>query len=261
MSTGLSQCIRICDAVHGVGNWLYCWQTLIAGTFALVGAYFTVRKIREQIRQSDRQRQDEIARRHNAARLTLPLALAAVGDLLQETVDEIAYELEQLGPHGFSKAFDANVEGKANRSSFAPVRLADDVISTFRDFVESLTSSTDIRHVAELVASLQIYLSRYNGFDLKMIGVRTGLEGLLLDAAKIRLLVDKMFNYARFVDDSSFGIVGVGSSKDAWDEIRAKAQSIVFLRESPDFFFGAFNDQVDRNKDQDVSPWNKKFEG
>jgi hypothetical protein len=257
----VNECIKLCDAASGVGQWLYDWQTLLAGALALVGAYLTVRGIRKQITQSEAHRQDEIMRHHNAARLTLPLALSKVSNLVQQTVNEIAYELEQLGPNGFGNAFDANVEGKAYRPHFEPVHLSDDVFVTFRQFVQSLTESCDIRHVAELVASLQIYLSRYNGFDLKMIGMRTGLEGLMVDAAKIKFLIDKMFNYARFVDDAPFGIVGVGVPDDAWDEIHGKAQGLVFHRESPDFFFPAFKEQVDRYKEQKVSPWNEKFEG
>lgn len=257
----MSECITICEAITSASTWLYRWQTLVAGGLALIGAYLTVRKIREQLAQSERHRNDDSQRRLNAARLTLPLALAEISELIQCTADEIASELEQLGAEGFDSAFDANVEGKAFRKHFEPVQLSDNVLEAFREFVQSLNDNQDIRHVAELIASIQIYLSRYNSFDFGMAGVQTTLEGYLLDAGKIKMMIDGMFNYARFVDDSSFGVVDVISLNDAWDQIHGKAQGLVFRRSSPDFFFPGIQERVQRYKELGLSPWTEKFEG
>jgi hypothetical protein len=260
-NTDLARCDIPPDWVSDFSQCLYEWQGLEGAGLALLAAFVGAWFLKSQIKQAGDHRKDEIARRHNAARLTLPLALASVSELIQKTVHQIAYELEQFGPDGFRKAFDANVEGKGHRRSFDPVRLSDDVISAFRQLVESLTDHQDVRHVAELVASLQIYSSRYDDFDLHGAGSRTNLEGLLLDAAKIQLLNDKIYNYARFVDDASFGVVGVGSVADAWDEIHGKAQGLVFRRDSPDFFFPAFQERIDRYKERGLSPWIEKFGG
>jgi hypothetical protein len=102
-------------------------------------------------------------------------------------------------------------------------------------------------------------LSRYNDFKLDQAGAKLGLASLLLDAAKVKLLNDRIFNYARFVDDDSFGIVGVVGTADAWDEIHGSAQSLVFLRDSPDVFFPDFEELIERYKEQDISPWIEKF--
>lgn len=123
----------------------------------------------------------------------------------------------------------------------------------------SLTDANDIRHVAELMGSIQILLSRYNDFDLNQAGAQLNLVGLLLDAAKVKLLNDKIFNYARFVDDRPFGIVGVVKLADAWDQIHGKAQGLVFLRDRPDIFFPDFKERTQSYKEHDTSPWIEKF--
>jgi hypothetical protein len=239
---------------------LYDWQGLEAGALALLAAGIGVFFVQRQIKQAQAHRVDEIARRHNAARLTLPLTLAAVSDLVKQIADEVAGEYEQYGPDGFSKSFDAIIEHGKPRSEFDPIELPGEVIGSFEEFVESLAANRDIRHVAELLGSIQILLARYNDFDLNQAGAKLNLVSLLLDAAKVRLLNEKMFNYARFVDDSSFGIVGVVPPADAWDQIHGHAQSLVFSRASPDLFFPDFHQRVESYKEHDISPWIKKFE-
>lgn len=249
------------DWLDDFSQCLFEWQALEGAGLALLAAFIGAWFLKGQIKQAGDHRKDEIARRHNAARITLPLALASVSELIHESVDEIAAELEQFGPEGFDRTLDAILSEKASRLRFAPLNLSDDVILAFRQLVESLSNNVDIRHVAELIASLQVYLSRFNGFDLKGGGSRSGLEGLLLDAAKIQLLNDNIYNYARFVDDRPFGIVGVSPRSEAWEKIRGKAQGLVFRRRSPDFFFPAINEAIDRYKKANVSPWNEKIEG
>jgi hypothetical protein len=189
----------------------------------------------------------------------VPLALAAISELVQTIANHGADEFETYGPDGLSKSFDAILRDDGVRKNFTPASLPRDVLQSLERFVESLDRSEDIRHVAELVASIQIMLSRYNGFDLKQAGTQRNLAGLLLDAGKVKLLNEKIYNYARFVDDSSFGIVGVMDEKAAWDEIHGQAQSLVFTRQSPDIFFPDFKRRIDGHKEHNTSPWNEKF--
>lgn len=186
------------------------------------------------------------------------MTLAAVSEFLQQIADETAAEFEKLGPDGFSKTFDAIIEDGGPKHKFEPTTVPPDVIGSLERFVASLTNSNDIRHVAELVASIQILQSRYNGTNLDQASVHS-LAGLLLDAAKVALLNEKMYDYARFVDDKSFGIVGVLSPDETWDQIHAKAQNLIFLRKSPDIFFPEFKKRVDGHKKHRTSPWNRKI--
>lgn len=259
MTPDLVRCATPPDWVSNFSQCLYDWQGLEAAVLALFAAGISVVFLRRQINQQQVDRADEIARRHNAARLTLPLALAAVSELVQKIADEAAEEFEKFGPDGFSKTFDAILEGGEPRHTFDPLALPNEVIGSIEKFVASLANPRDIRHVAELVASIQILLSRYNGFDLQQAGAQHNLSGLLLDAAKVKLLNEKIYNYARFVDDVSFGIVGVITPAEAWDQIYGKAQGLVFHRQSPDIFFPDLGRRIGGYKEHNVSPWNEKF--
>lgn len=248
------------DWINAFSQCLYEWQGLEAAGLALLAAGASMWFVQRQIKQAQGHRADEITRRHNAARLTLPLALSAVTELVGKIADEVANEFEKYGPDGFAKAFEAHAEGKGDRLTFNPVAIPNEVLGSFEGFVASLAHAQDIRHVAELVASIQILLSRYNDFSLNQAGARLSLIGLLLDAAKVKLLNDKIFNYARFVDDSSFGVVGVITPAAAWDQIHGCAQSLVFLRDSPDIFFADLQERVQSYKEHNISPWIEKFE-
>jgi hypothetical protein len=52
------------------------WETLVTGIGAVVAAFFTVRRLREQITQTQKLADDQRQRRARAARATLPLALS-----------------------------------------------------------------------------------------------------------------------------------------------------------------------------------------
>jgi hypothetical protein len=58
--------------------WLNRYQTLIAGVFALVGAFLTVQAVRGQIQQADRLEEERRERESYAARAALPLALSGI---------------------------------------------------------------------------------------------------------------------------------------------------------------------------------------
>lgn len=253
------KCYAPANWIGDFSRCLYDWQGLEAGLLAVLAAGFSVWFLQKQIKQAQEHRNDELARKHNAARLTLPLALSAVAELVQKIAAEVASEFEKFGPDGFSKTFDAILEDAKPRSKFDPMALPSDVIRSFEDFVASLANPHDIKHVAELMGSIQLLLSRYNDFNLKQAGQRLGLIDLLLDAAKVNLLNEKMFNYARFADDGSFGIVGIISTTEAWDQVHGRAQNLVFRRDSPDIFFGDFKASIERKKKTGASPWIEKF--
>ena len=260
IDTALARCDVPADWAADFSQCLYEWQGLEAAGLAIVAAAIGAGLLLSQIKQAQNHREDEIARKHRAARLSLPLSLSAVSELVQSVSRELADEFEQYGPDGLNKSIDAVLDGRALRTRFEPVRLPSEVISSFERFVESLDRPADVRHVAELMASLQILVSRFNGFDVGGAGAKMGLVALLLDAGKVKLLNEKIFNYARFVDEGEFGIVGIMDPSEAWDEIHGAAQSLIFLRERPDVFFPDFRERIQGYKEHAVSPWNEKFE-
>jgi len=252
-------CSTAPDWSNNFSQCLYDWQGLEAGALALAAALVGAFVLQRQIRQQRVHRADEISRRHNAARLTLPLALSAISELVQRIANQVGDEFESFGPDG-ARTIKAVLDDAVGWDGFEPIALPNEVLISLEKFVASLSREQDIRHVAELVGSIQILLARYNGFDFKQAAAQQNLVGLLLDAAKVRLLNDKIYNYARFVDESSFGIVGVIAPGIAWDEIHGKAQGLLFNRQRPDVLFPGLRERVDGYKKSNISPWNEKFE-
>lgn len=238
---------------------LFEWQGLEGGILALLAAGIGAILLWRQINQSNLHRKDDWNRKHTAAKLTMPLALSGVSEAVQKMADEIAGELETYQADGFERTLDSILDNGVERKRFDAILIPADVVGTFERFVETLTNPIDIKHVSELVANLQILFSRFNDLNLQGAGARSSLESLLLDAATVKLLNDGMFNYARNIVEAPFGLVGAMSNKNAWLKIKGAAQSLVFARASPDFFFPAIHRKIDHYTKEDTSPWLEKF--
>lgn len=257
----MSYCL---DLPHGsdiLGQWLYDWQTLIAGVLALSAAVWAGKLLRQQIRQTEDFRRDEIAHRHNAARTVFPLTLSAIDELCREISEQIAHEIEVR--LDFDAALSEASKQSAGRNRFEAISLSEGVIANVKGFVETIRNIKNIRHISELMSGIQILISRYNEFDLSRntVIVKIGLFELLIDVAKIGLLNDSIYNYSRFVDDENFSIVGEVSNADAWNMIHKKAEGLIFSRRIPDYYFGPIKGMIDRRKEGNNSPWIEKFEG
>lgn len=255
----MSECITICDAVNAVGGWLRTWQTLISGLLALAAAIWAGRLLRRQIAQTEAFNRRQIADRHKASRAVLSLALSAIDELCRDAASQIAREFEIRD--GFEAAFVAMDKGES-RSRFEELKLSATVVSEMKGFVETLQGPKSVRHVAELMSSIQLLISRFNKFDLSRPNgiVAHELPNLLLDVAKVGLLNDKMYNYSRFVDDS-FAIVGRTGEAEAWRMIHQKALGLIFDQDNRERYLEPLNDRVAQYVEQDRSPWIEKFEG
>jgi hypothetical protein len=229
------------------------WQDLIAGLLAIGGAYLGAQAIYRQTEQAAKIAKQEIDRRHNAARCVLPLALSEISSVCQLMADKIAEEIETI-----RNATHQVVPWVARR--FEPITAPPDTLAAFKDFVETLTDKLDVGHVGQLMAQIQILVSRWNTCNLTEIAPEIKLIGLLIDVARVKLLNDEIFNYARMIDDAPFSIVGTTTLDDVWDRIRGKAQELLFHRPSPDLFFDQLNALIDGRKERESSPWLEKFE-
>ena len=239
---------------------LYEWQGLEAGALALLAAVIGARFIYRQIRQADDHRQDEIQSRHNAARVALPLALSEVNSFVDRIAENVAAEIESYGAQSNAEPREHLNEKGFDVSPLQAVSLAGNVIPAFQGFVETLTDQKEIRHVAELLSSIQILSARYEDLNFDQAGMEMTLYGMLLDAAKVGFLNDRLYDYGRYLDDQSFAVVGTLSDAEAWDEIHTKAHGLLFSRKSPDLFFGEIKKRIDRYKERGLSPWLKKMD-
>lgn len=236
------------------------WQTLIGASLAFVGAYLTVGKIREQLTQAEDHRLDENARRHNAARVALPLALSEVSAFVQNIADNVATEIESYDPQSAAEPREVLVRKGFNVEPLPTVEIPDGVIPSFQAFVETLSDESEIRHVAELLSSIQILSSRYHSLDFNQVAMEMTLYNRLLDAAKVGFLNDRLFNYGRYLEDGSFAVVEILSREEAWGSILGKAQGLLFYRSQPDRFFGELKKRTDDYKKRGTSPWLEKME-
>lgn len=234
------------------------WQSLISGALAVGAALVSIHFLKLQIAQTSELHKEELLRRHNAIRSVVPVALSAISEYCGAVVDQIAINIEGR-QNDFEAAFDAAAQVRTEQNSFEPVQFPSDVISTMQLFVETLTCPADIRHMAELLSSLQILQSRFKSFDLKQVAVERRLHNLLLYTAKVQFLAHSIFDYGRFLDGNSFSKLDGHDFETLWDEILGKAQSLVFSRPVPDVFFPMLGELVDSYKKNNISPWNEKF--
>lgn len=86
------------------------------------------------------------------------------------------------------------------------------------------------------------------------------LYELLIDAAKTRMLAGSMFEYARFLDQKPFGMVGKASHGDVWDKIRDEARGILPGRSIFEKVVREFTDRIERKKEGGHSPWLERFD-
>lgn len=246
-------------------NWLadtsqcwFEWQGLLSGILAVGAAFVSIWFLKRQIAQTSELHKNELERRHNSVRSVVPVALSAISEYCDAVADQIATAIEdQQDDYDF--AFDAVAQGRTEQKYFQPVQFPADVISTMKSFVETLTRAAEVKHMAELLSSLQILQSRFKDFDLKQVAVENRLNSLLLDVAKVKLLTDSIYNYGRFVDDASFSKLEGYETAALWDEVLAKAHGLVFSRSIPDLFLPELTKLVDGYKKNNISPWNEKF--
>lgn len=235
---------------------LYEWQSLIAGLLALAASTVVL----TQIRQSEDHRRDDIKRRRTAARLLMPLALAEISVVLDQMVGKISTALEAYGPDGFEITLDAIQDGQTPLRSFEQLFVPQNALSTFQNFAETLDYNEDIKHLSELVSRIQVLFARYNSQNLTSPAIEENLRSLIFEIAIVRLLIDSIYNYARSVDENSFGIVGVLPHDVVWDRIFSTAHGLVSARANRDFFFSGFGEKIARYKESGQSPWLEKFE-
>ncbi len=256
----MNSCQVPIDWVHNFDGCLYDWQTLLSGVLAVAAAVLGAIFLSRQIQQTEALNNAALQRRHNASRSVLPLALSGISGLLQSMASTIAEEIERI-----NEPSDVGDDGtfaimRLPRSKFDPLGLSPEHLAAVRDFVETLTRPSEVRHVAELTAQLQVLQARYNDFDFSQVCVADRLHALLLNVAVVGALNDAIFNYARAVDEGEFGIVGRLANGEAWDRVHTKLHGLVFSRPRLDMFSEEASTRIKWSKDNDVSPWLAKFE-
>jgi hypothetical protein len=137
---------------------LYRWQTLVAGLIAVAAALVGGAFVFNQTRESRRQHETLLARRHAAARSVLPLALSGLVDYAEEA----AHALESLR----STAVGHRVRGHAG-TTFTVPSFESVSIERLRETIESASDEVGDR-IARVISDVQVLDSRLRGFPTKL---------------------------------------------------------------------------------------------
>lgn len=251
-------CLDLPNSLSLIGQWFYDWQTLIGGVLALMAALWAGSKVQYQIRQVDTLHRNELLRRRNSARVMLPFALSSILAFCQKAGTNLAVAIEVLqepictGDDGFDNVIVA--------PSLNQIEFPSSAIDALARFVECLDDNEQEKHVAELVAQLQIFHAKYEEQSDNTIPHLDSLYMLLVSAGTVKFLVETVFNYARFTDNASFAKVGAISQPDAWLGIKKSMLGLVFDRPAKNGFINKIDSIIDREIEVGTSPWIEKFE-
>ena len=172
-----------------VEAWINRYQTLAAGALAFGGALLTVFRISAHIKQVSDLESDRRERKEIAARAKLLMALSILSNYSDSYITQLA-----------SFHFEGSVI--AVPSTFRLPSLPVHAVSTIEKCLE-FTRKDRINSVRGVLAWLQIQNARIADES----GVRASVikrDEALFDAVQLKVLTDKLFNYARTREEDAF---------------------------------------------------------
>jgi hypothetical protein len=174
-----------------VEAWINRYQTLIAGLFALGGALLTVAKLSAQIKQTSDSEADRRERQEIASRAKLLMALNILSKYSESCIKQIA-TLHSQDPLGTKIIVP---------DKFELPELPTHAVAAMEGCLE-YTQKDRINAVRGVLAWLQIQHARIVD-DSRLRKSITARDNALFDAVQLRVLTDKLFNYARKRQDDS----------------------------------------------------------
>jgi hypothetical protein len=209
------------------------WETLVSGIGAVVAAFFTVRRLREQINQTQKLADDQRQRRARAARATLPLALSQLAQYATLCIKR----LYDLRPY-FRP--DADLVQRAQKcAAWELPSLSDDVLNSLKECIEVIDDKP-AEAVIQLIGHLQIqrsrleeYISRARINDPTHFVVLSNIEHAMYDAAEIHARTSTLFPFSRGYPTGSLAVTrksvyeafSLSGSFNDYDDISALADN------------------------------------
>lgn len=166
-------------------NWLYDFQSLIAGILALIAALATIYFLHHQS-------QAALRRDHEANRANLPLALSNLLDYSDECVSCLVSVLEE------------NTDGTDIRTDITIPSLPEFSLRVLTDLVRS-SAPTDANKMQALLGYIQVHHARMrsiaNGLDPQrdpaQITITANVRQRVLDANVLGGMANHLFGFAR----------------------------------------------------------------
>jgi hypothetical protein len=191
------------------GRWLYDWQDLVAGVLALVGAYWAVMGIRQQIDVSERHEQMRLRRQHNAVRATLPLTLSGLIEPLRDMMRALDAVRPDVRANGFTSAFN-------------PPAVPAQYVAELQAVIASTDQRDVIVPISEVIRQIQTLWARVETLrdereQRRRAGLEMNIDDWIMQAAQIHAIIESLFDYARDESDQ-------GPKEVSWE----RAESIIF---------------------------------
>jgi hypothetical protein len=165
------------------------YQTLIAGLLALLGAWWTVRRLSEQIRQTAIIETDRRERRNLAARTVMPAALSALVDYATACLKF----LEQFGRDEYGLVTPP--------PGISPPSVPSEAMLTLRECIQ-FGDYAVAEIIADMISKIQIQQARL--VDILRFAAEPGgiitqenINTYTVDALEVIARASKLFPYAR----------------------------------------------------------------
>jgi hypothetical protein len=185
------------------------WETLVTGIGAVVAAFFTVRRLREQITQTQKLADDQRQRRARAARATLPLALSQLAQYATSCIKGL-YDLRPYF-RAVHSANDLAQRGQKCAAWELPL-LSDNVFNSLKECIE-LIDDEPAQAIVELIGHIQIqrsrleeYISRAHLNDPTHLVLLSNIEHAMCDAAEIHARTSTLFPFSRGYPTGSLAV-------------------------------------------------------
>ena len=177
--------------IPGFGQWLHQWQDLVAGMLALLGAYWALMGVRQQIEQSEKIEDRRLQRVFEARRATLPFVLSSASTYADDTIRSLA-EARRI------------LTGTGNRrltGQWSPPVFPNDVPDDLRAFIESSAHAEASQLILELLRQMQILQARIRSLvseeDIYRVGAKRNVAEYQIQASKVRQISGALFPFAR----------------------------------------------------------------
>ena len=183
-------------------SFVYHFQTLISGAFALLVGFLTVWYIRKQIKQTEKERDDRISRKSKATRATMSFALSSLCDYSEEYLEYAsmlharANKLDDPPPIHRDEGANQELANAAKKITLPTNAL--DLLIQCVEYADEEWSSI----FANLLSELQVIEARLDddrGGGLKFRPRLSRVaEDRARDAARLYGMASQLFPYARF---------------------------------------------------------------
>ncbi len=173
-------------------KFLYDWQQLIGGFFAIGASIAAWVAIHRQVQQADRHESERNRQKRDAARAMLPLALSGITEYARACRDALI------------DLYRNRSEESIPKTNWIPPPVPSGAIADLRTMVEASNAPTEGRIVARILWRLQIQASRLQSLSIDLrpsststIVTAVNIEQFIVDTIEVCALASAMFPFAR----------------------------------------------------------------